>query len=71
MQEREAYCKFKGFLAEKNIQQKDIATLLNISQATLSKRINGKGGDFSIQELKVICRKLEISAEIFFNWKFL
>jgi predicted XRE-type DNA-binding protein len=66
-EKREPYYKFKGYLAENNIQQKKVAKLINISQATLSKRINGKGGDFSIQDLKIICGELKIRAEIFFN----
>ncbi len=64
---REPYYKFKGYLAENNIQQKEVAELISISQATLSKRLNGKGGDFSIQDLKKICITLKINAEIFFN----
>lgn len=67
VENREPYYKFKGFLAENNIQQKEVAKLINISQATLSKRLNGKGGDFSIQDLKKICNTLNIKAEIFFN----
>ncbi|AVP54492.1 transcriptional regulator [Clostridium tetani] len=64
---REPYSKFKGFLAEKDIKQKEIAELINVSEATLSKRLNGKGGDFTIQDLKKICVALDIKAEIFFN----
>lgn len=67
MEKREPYSKFKGYLAEKNIHQKEIAKLLEVSPATLSKRLNGKGGDFSIQDLKKICKNLKIKAEIFFN----
>lgn len=67
MDKREPYYKFKGYLAENNIQQKDIAKLINISQATFSKRLNGKGGDFTVQDLKKICDKLKVRAEIFFN----
>lgn len=67
MENREPYSKFKGYLAEKNIQQKKIAKLLDVSPSTFSKRLNGKGGDFSIQDLKKICRNLNIKAEIFFN----
>ncbi len=67
-EKREPYYKFKGYLAENNIQQKEVAKLINISQATLSKRLNGKGGDFSIQDLKKICTSLKINAEIFFNY---
>ncbi|MBU3145762.1 MULTISPECIES: helix-turn-helix domain-containing protein [unclassified Clostridium] len=64
---RESYFKFKGYLAENSIQQKEIAHIINISQATLSKRLNGKGGDFTIQDLKKICKTLNVKAEIFFN----
>lgn len=67
IQVREPYYKFKGYLAENNIQQKEIAKMLNISQATLSKKINGKSGDFTAQDLKKICTNLKIKAEIFFN----
>ena len=67
LQKREPYYKFKGYLAENNIQQKEVANLLDISQATLSKRLNGKSGDFSVQDLKKICSKLGIKAEVFFN----
>ncbi|HBF2805540.1 TPA: helix-turn-helix transcriptional regulator [Clostridioides difficile] len=65
--ERDSYIKFKCFLIENNIRQKDIAKLLNVSESTLSKKINGKGGDFSIQELKIICKKCNLKAEVFFN----
>lgn len=67
MKKREPYSKFKGYLVEKNIPQKKIAELLCISEPTLSKRLNGKGGDFSVQDLKKICDFLQIKADIFFN----
>lgn len=66
-EKREPYYKFKGYLAENNIQQKDIAEMLKVSQPTLSKRLNGKGGDFTLQDVKKICTRLNIKAEIFFN----
>lgn len=64
---KQPYNKFKGYLAENNILQKEIARMINVSQATLSKRLNGKGGDFTVQDLKKICTYLNIKAEIFFN----
>jgi DNA-binding Xre family transcriptional regulator len=67
LEHREPYFKFKGYLAEKNIQQKEVARMLEVSPATLSKRLNGKGGDFTAQDLKKICTNLNIKAEIFFN----
>lgn len=67
MCKKEAYSKLKGFLAENNIQQKKIAKIIDISQSALSKKINGKGGDFTIQEAKKICKALNTGADIFFT----
>lgn len=67
MEKREPYYKFKGFLAEKDIKQKEIANLIKVSEPTLSRRLNGRGSDFSIQDLKKICQSLGIKADIFFN----
>lgn len=64
---KQRYSKFKGYLVENNIHQKEIAKIINVSQATFSKRINGRGGDFTVQDLKQICTYLNIKAEIFFN----
>ena len=67
MLQRATYNKFKGFLAENRIQQKEVAELLNISVPTFNKRLNGTGSDFSIQDVKKICSRYNIKAEIFFN----
>lgn len=67
MLQRATYNKFKGFLAENGIQQKEVAELLNISVPTFNKRLNGTGSDFSIQDVKKICSRYNIKAEIFFN----
>ena len=67
MKVRKPYYKFKGYLAENNIKQKDVAVLINMSSSTFSKKLSGKGSDFSIQDLKEICQHLKIKAEIFFD----
>lgn len=67
MLQRATYNKFKGFLVENGIQQKEVAELLNISVPTFNKRLNGTGSDFSIQDVKKICSRYNIKAEIFFN----
>ena len=67
MLQRATYNKFKGFLVENGIQQKEVAKLLNISVPTFNKKLNGTGSDFSIQVVKKICSTYNIKAEIFFN----
>lgn len=67
MLQRATYNKFKGFLVENGIQQKEVAKLLNISVPTFNKKLNGTGSDFSIQDVKKICSRYNIKAEIFFN----
>ena len=66
MTKKQPYLKFKGFLVENNIQQKEVAKILNISNSTLNKKINGTGSDFTIQEAKKICQTLNTNSEIFF-----
>lgn len=66
MTKRQPYLKFKGFLAENNIQQKEVAKILNISNSALNKKINGTGGDFTVQEAKKICQVLNTDSRIFF-----
>lgn len=66
IQKREPYGKFKGYLVENNIQQKEVADLLEMSNASFNKKLNGTGADFSVQDLKKICLKYDISADKFF-----
>lgn len=67
MMERVKYSKLKGFLVEKNIKQKDVAELLNMTISTFNKKLNGTGADFTMQEARLICMKYNVKAEIFFN----
>jgi transcriptional regulator with XRE-family HTH domain len=60
------YTKFKAFLVENNINQREVAELLGKSLSALNQNINGTGGDFSIAELRVICERYNISADEYF-----
>lgn len=60
------YSKFKAFLVENNINQRDIAVLLGKSTSALNQNLNGTGGDFSLEELRILCREFNISADDFF-----
>jgi len=56
--------KFKGWLAENKITQREIMDLLNLSQTSINKKVNGKE-DFTLAQIKTICEKYGISADIF------
>lgn len=60
------YTKFKAFLIENGINQREVAELLGKSPSALNQNLNGTGGDFSLSEIRVICRKYGISADEFF-----
>lgn len=69
------YYKFKAYLSEQGITQKEIAELIGVSSATLNKKINGTGSDFSLTEVRKISKEFNIDANEFFinnlvsNWK--
>ncbi|MEK5390173.1 helix-turn-helix transcriptional regulator [Margalitia sp. FSL K6-0131] len=60
------YSKFKAFLVENNINQQEVADLLGKSKSALNQNLNGTGGDFSLKELRIICKKFNISADDYF-----
>ncbi len=62
----EPYSKFKAFLYENNIKQEEIAELIGKSSVAVNQKLNGTGGDFSIAEVRIICKKYNISADDFF-----
>lgn len=62
------YRKFKAELIIKGKNMKDIANVLGINEATLYRKLNGKG-DFYRREIQLICNYLDIEdpSDIFFN----
>jgi predicted XRE-type DNA-binding protein len=56
--------RFKGWLAENNIKQKDIAELLEIDISNVNEKINGKQ-EFTVAQIRTICQTYGISADIF------
>lgn len=60
--------KFKGFLKENNIQQKEVAKFLNISPVTLNQKINGSL-HFTFDEVEKICDEYRIEPDIFLTKK--
>ena len=58
--------KFKGWCAENGVKVKDIAELLDIAPNNASEKILGKQ-NFTLPQIKIICEKYSISADIFLN----
>jgi len=68
---RKPYSKFKAYLAENGISHKHVANMISVTQQTFCNRMNGKGHDFTVEELSIICSKFNISGDkyfIFTSW---
>lgn len=55
---------FKGWMAQNNITQSEIAELLGISLTSMCQKANGKK-EFTLPQVRIICAKYGISADIF------
>ena len=61
------YSKLIGILAERGIRNRDIADLLNISEQSVSNKLNRRNGlDFRADEIKKISETYEIDSNIIF-----
>lgn len=49
---RQPYNKIKAYFVENEIKHKDVAALLKVKPNTISKKLNGFGGDFSLEDAK-------------------
>lgn len=56
--------RFKAWLAEHRITQREVRDLLGLSSASINKKINGKE-DFKLPQIRKICETYNISADIF------
>lgn len=57
--------KFKAWLVENAISQKDLAEFLGITVVSVNRKLNGSE-DFTIKQIRAICKKYGISADEFF-----
>lgn len=57
--------KFKGYCAENNISQKEIADLLGIKIQSANAKLNGRQ-DFTISQVRILCEHYGISADYYF-----
>ena len=57
--------KFKAWLVENGISQKDLAEFLGITVVSVNRKLNGSE-DFTIKQIRAICEKYGISEDEFF-----
>lgn len=63
---KKPYTKFKGYLAENEIKNKDVAQFLGVTETTFSKKINRKGQDFTADQIRMLCNNYKLDANKFF-----
>lgn len=57
--------KFKGYMAQHDISQRELADLLGIKAESVNRKVNDKE-PFTLSQVKIICQKYGISADDFF-----
>lgn len=57
--------RFKMWLVENRVTQRSIAKLLEISITATNRKVNGKE-DFSLDQVRKICREYDVSADQLF-----
>lgn len=60
------YLKLKQFMLEKNIKNKDMAKTLGVNKSVFSKKINMKGSDFTLDEVRKLCEAYQLDGNKYF-----
>lgn len=63
---RRPYSEFKQYLSDNGIPQSDVGKIIGVKAPAINQKINGTGGDFTVEEVKKICTHYEISAQKYF-----
>lgn len=63
---RQPYTKFKAWMQENGIRQDELAEIIGKSRNVVNQKLNGTGGDFTMEEVRKICQYFKISADTFF-----
>ncbi|MBS4190349.1 XRE family transcriptional regulator [Bacillus sp. FJAT-49705] len=64
---RQPYNKIKAFLVENKIKHRDVANILKTKPNTISKKLNGFGGDFTLKEAQLMHIELGVPIAYFFE----
>ena len=57
--------KFKAYLVENGIKQKEVSDLLGLTLPCFNRKLNGKE-PFTFEQIKTICKHYNISADEYF-----
>lgn len=60
------YLKLKAYFVENGIKQSDVADLLDLSRSAFNSKLNRNKTDFSLNQVRLICKTYGISASEFF-----
>jgi hypothetical protein len=63
---RKPYDKFKELLFDKNTNQKELSKLISKSYSCVNRILNGRGGQFTYEEFKLIKDLFEIEINDYF-----
>lgn len=61
------YNKIKAFLVENNISQKEVGLVISKSPSAVNQKLNGTGGDFSLEEARLMSLNLGVPRAYFFE----
>lgn len=64
---RPVYNKIKAYLVENGIKHRDVAKVINTKPNTVSKKLNGLGSDFTLEEAKSMHVELGVPIAYFFE----
>lgn len=60
------YVELKKFMLERNIKQQEMSDILGIDRTTFNSKLNAKDSEFTLREMRVLCKKYELDANKFF-----
>lgn len=60
------YLKLKAYFVENGIKQSDVANLLNLSRSAFNSKLNRNKADFTLNQVRLICKTYGVSASEFF-----
>ena len=60
------YLKLKAYIVENGIKQSDVADLLDLSRSAFNSKLNRNKADFTLKQVRLICKTYGISASEFF-----
>jgi transcriptional regulator with XRE-family HTH domain len=64
---RTPYKKIKAYLVENDISQRQIAEAIDRAPSAVNQKLNGTGGDFSLQEARILSKEFGVPRSYFFE----